>query len=63
MVRKAHRLGGATARQLLAADREWKRMKLGLQRDGSGRYADAARLLLATAAVPPGAAEHPAPAQ
>ena len=34
-----------------------RKMKLALERDGSGRYADAARLLLATATVPPGVAE------
>ncbi len=57
MVRQAQRLGGVSARQVLSADRDWRRMKLQLQRDGSGRYADAARLLLATATVPPGVAE------
>jgi NodT family efflux transporter outer membrane factor (OMF) lipoprotein len=57
MVRKAQKLGGASARQVLTADRDWRKMKLALQRDGSGRYADAARLLLATATVPPGVAE------
>ena len=60
MLRNAHGLGGASVRQVLAADRDWRRMKLALQRDGSGRYADAARLLLATATVPPGVAEAPA---
>ena len=57
MARQAQKLGGVSARQVLAADRDWRKMKLALQRDGSGRYADAARLLLATATVPPGAAE------
>ena len=57
MVRQAQKLGGASARQVLAADRDWRKMKLALQRDGSGRVADAVRLLLATATVPPGIAE------
>ena len=57
MVRQAQRLGGASARQVLAADRDWRKMKLDLQRYGTGRVADAARLLLATATVPPGVAE------
>ena len=57
MVRQAQRLGGASARQVLAADRDWRKMKLDLQRYGTGRVADAARLLLATASVPPGVAE------
>ena len=61
MARQAQKLGGVSARQVLAADRDWRKMKLALQRDGSGRYADAARLLLATATVPPGAAEGRAP--
>ena len=57
MVRDAHGLGGASIRQVLAADRDWRKMKLDLERYGTGRVADAARLLLATATVPPGMAE------
>jgi len=56
MVRKSFAAGGATARQLLAAQKAQVQAQLDLQQNGTGRYADAARLMLAVAHVPPGAA-------
>jgi len=56
MVRKGFAAGGVTARQLLAAQKALVQAQLDLQQNGSGRYADAARLMLAVAHVPPGAA-------
>ena len=56
MVRKSFAAGGVTARQLLAAQKARVQAELDLQQNGSGRYADAARLMLAVAHVPPGAA-------
>jgi len=56
MVRKSFNAGGATARQLLAAQKGMVQAQLDLQQNGTGRYSDAARLMLAVAHVPPGAA-------
>ena len=56
MVRKSFHAGGATARQLLAAQKAQVQAQLDLQQNGTGRYSDAARLMLAVAHVPPGAA-------
>jgi NodT family efflux transporter outer membrane factor (OMF) lipoprotein len=56
MTRKSFAAGGVTARQLLAAQKALVQAQLDLQQNGSGRYADAARLMLAVAHVPPGAA-------
>jgi NodT family efflux transporter outer membrane factor (OMF) lipoprotein len=57
MLRKAETAGGATAVQVLHAERDLHRIRLTLQQQGSGRYGDSALLLLATASVPPGVAE------
>ena len=57
MVRKGYAAGGVSAYELLDAERDWRRTRLLLSRQGYGRYADAAQLLLATANVPPGVAE------
>jgi NodT family efflux transporter outer membrane factor (OMF) lipoprotein len=57
MLRKAEVAGGATAVQVLHAERDLHRVRLTLQTQGTGRYGDSALLLLATASVPPGAAE------
>jgi len=56
MVRKSFAAGGATARQLLSAQKAVVKAQLTLQQNGTGRYSDAARLMLAVAHVPPGAA-------
>ena len=56
MVRNSFKAGGATARQLLAAQKAQVQAQLDLQQNGTGRYSDAARLMLAVAHVPPGAA-------
>ena len=57
MLRKAEAAGGATAVQVLHAERDLHRIRQALQTQGTGRYGDSALLLLATASVPPGAAE------
>jgi NodT family efflux transporter outer membrane factor (OMF) lipoprotein len=57
MMQKARKLGGASAMQLVEAERDLRRIRLQLQQQGSGRYGDAATLLLATANVPAGVAE------
>jgi NodT family efflux transporter outer membrane factor (OMF) lipoprotein len=57
MLRRAQAAGGASAVQLLHAERDLHRIRLALQLQGSGRYGDSALLLLATASVPPGVAE------
>ena len=57
MMRKAYAAGGISAHQLLDAERSWRRMQIALSQQGYGRVADVALLLLATANVPPGAAE------
>lgn len=57
MARKAHAEGGVSAQQVVRAERDWRRTRLSLSEQITGRYGDSARLLLATAVVPPGAAE------
>ncbi len=57
MLRKGYELGGVSAQQLLDAQRNWARTRLALSQQGFSRVGDAALLLLATANVPPGAAE------
>jgi outer membrane protein TolC len=57
MLRKAEVAGGATAVQVLHAERDLNRIRLALEAQGNGRYGDTALLLLATASVPTGAAE------
>jgi NodT family efflux transporter outer membrane factor (OMF) lipoprotein len=57
MLRKAELAGGATAVQVLHAERDLNRIRLALEAQGNGRYGDTALLLLATASVPTGAAE------
>jgi NodT family efflux transporter outer membrane factor (OMF) lipoprotein len=61
MLRKARAAGGASAVQLLHAERDLHRIRVTLNEQGTGRFSYSAMLLLATAAVPPGAAEGPAP--
>jgi NodT family efflux transporter outer membrane factor (OMF) lipoprotein len=56
MARRSFAAGGITARQLLSAQKALVQAQLDLQQNGTGRYADAARLMLAVAHVPPGAA-------
>ncbi len=56
MVRKAYGEGGVSAQQVVRAERDWRRTRLALSQQGTGRFGDAARLLLATANVPAGAA-------
>jgi NodT family efflux transporter outer membrane factor (OMF) lipoprotein len=57
MVRRGYRAGGVSALQLVDAERTWRRTRLALSQEITGRYGDAARLLMATASVPPGVAE------
>lgn len=57
MLRRGYRAGGVSALQLIDAERNWRRTRLALSQEVTGRYSDAARLLLATASVPPGAAQ------
>ncbi len=57
MLRKAEVAGGATAVQVLHAERDLHRIRATLNAQGSGRYGDSALLLLATASVPTGVAE------
>ena len=57
MVRKAYGEGGASAEQVVRAERDWRRIRLTLSEQITGRYGDAARLLLATANVPAGVAQ------
>jgi NodT family efflux transporter outer membrane factor (OMF) lipoprotein len=52
MVRKSFAAGGVTARQLLAAQKGLVQAQLDLQQNGTGRYADAAKLMLAVAHAP-----------
>ena len=56
-VRDSYAAGGASALQLVDAERAWRRERLSVAHLGSSRYADAALLLVATASVPPGVAE------
>jgi NodT family efflux transporter outer membrane factor (OMF) lipoprotein len=53
MMRKAQAAGGASAQDVIRAERDWRRLKLILSQQGTSRFADAGRLLLTTAAVPP----------
>ena len=53
MLRQAQAAGGASAEAVVRSEREWRRLKLTLSQQGTGRFADAARLLLVTAAPPP----------
>jgi NodT family efflux transporter outer membrane factor (OMF) lipoprotein len=53
MLRRGYRVGGVAALELVDAERDWRRTRLALAEQGTGRYTDAARLLLATASVPP----------
>ncbi|MDR3514152.1 MAG: efflux transporter outer membrane subunit [Caulobacteraceae bacterium] len=57
MMRRGYRAGGVSSLQLVDAERSWRRTRLALSQQGTGRYGDAARLLMATATVPPGVAE------
>ena len=57
MLRRAEVAGGATAVQVLHAERDLRRIRIALATQGSGRYGDSALLLLATASVPAGVAE------
>jgi outer membrane protein TolC len=57
MLHRAEVAGGATAVQVLHAERDLRRIRITLATQGSGRYGDSALLLLATASVPAGAAE------
>ena len=52
MVQKSFAAGGVTARQLLAAQKAVVQAQLDLQQYGTGRYGDAARLMLAVAHAP-----------
>ena len=52
IARKSFAAGGITARQLLAAQKGLVQAQLDLQQNGTGRYADAARLMLAVAHAP-----------
>jgi NodT family efflux transporter outer membrane factor (OMF) lipoprotein len=61
MLRKGYAAGGVTALALLDAERDVRRVRLTLAQKGTGRYADAAELMLVTASVPPGAAAGPLP--
>jgi NodT family efflux transporter outer membrane factor (OMF) lipoprotein len=60
MMRRGYRAGGVSSLQLVDAERSWRRTRLALSQQGTGRFSDAARLLLATASAPPGAADAPA---
>jgi NodT family efflux transporter outer membrane factor (OMF) lipoprotein len=57
MARKGFAAGGVSARDLLAAEQARRRARLALQNEGTGRYTDAALLMLAVAGVPKGAAD------
>ena len=54
MMRKGYAAGGVSALQLVQAERAWRRTKLSVTDQSRSRVSDAARLLLATATVPPG---------
>ena len=53
MTRRAVAAGGASTQDLVRSERDLRRLRQVLAQQGSARFADAARLLLATAAVPP----------
>ena len=57
MARKGFEAGGVSARDLLRTEQTLRRARLTLQNQGTGRYADAALLMLAVAGVPKGAAD------
>ena len=57
MERKGFKAGGVSGLELVDAERTWRRTRLGLSDLGRSRVSDAARLLLATATVPPGVAD------
>ncbi|HEX4183817.1 MAG TPA: efflux transporter outer membrane subunit [Caulobacteraceae bacterium] len=57
MLRRSLVAGGATAVQVLHAERDLRRIRIALAQQGTGRYSDSAMLLLATASVPKGVAE------
>lgn len=61
VVRNSYRLGGVSALQVVDAERSWRRAHLAVSQAVSNRHADAARLLLAVATVPPGLAAEPPP--
>ncbi len=53
MLRRAQAAGGASAQDVIHSERQWRQLKLTLSQQGTGRFADAARLLLVTASPPP----------
>lgn len=57
MERNGFRLGGASGLAVVLAERDWRTLRIALAQEGAGRYSDSARLLLATASVPPGVAD------
>jgi len=57
MARRGFAAGGISARQLLSAEQAQRRARLALQNEGTGRYSDAALLMLAVAGVPKGATD------
>jgi NodT family efflux transporter outer membrane factor (OMF) lipoprotein len=57
MSRKGFAAGGVSARDLLSDEQTVRRARLTLQNQGTGRYSDAALLLLAVAGVPKGATD------
>jgi NodT family efflux transporter outer membrane factor (OMF) lipoprotein len=57
MARKGFAAGGVSARDLLSAEQAQRRARLALQNEGTGRYTDAALLMLAVAGPAKGAAE------
>jgi NodT family efflux transporter outer membrane factor (OMF) lipoprotein len=54
MMRRGYAAGGVSALQLVDAERTWRQTKLSVTDQSRSRVSDAARLLLATATVPPG---------
>jgi NodT family efflux transporter outer membrane factor (OMF) lipoprotein len=57
ITRRGLRAGGVTVLQLIDAERTWRQGRLRLADEIASRAGDAALLLMATATVPPGAAE------
>jgi len=53
MTRKAYAAGGASAQDVVRRERDWRKLRLVLAQEGTGRVTDAARLLLTTAGAPP----------
>jgi NodT family efflux transporter outer membrane factor (OMF) lipoprotein len=62
IMRRGFRAGGVSGLQLVDAERTWRQNRLRMYEELQSRAGHAALLLLATANVPPGAAEHPTPA-